>query len=116
MKIFCTSTGPNYGMPWQMLRQHSHNSSGFILSGHRIMVRRRFRRLLFGVCCRKMVDPDMLSQGNAHGVTNAVPAMHKNRQRLSVSMSSLWRACVVRSPPFAFVAMEITKNTRHELS
>jgi len=46
VKVFCTSTSPNYAQPWQMKRQSSSTSSGFVVSGKRII-------------------------GNAHGVTNA---------------------------------------------
>lgn len=46
VKVFCTSTSPNYAQPWQMKRQSSSTSSGFVVSGRRII-------------------------GNAHGVTNA---------------------------------------------
>jgi len=46
VKVFCTSTSPNYAQPWQMKRQSSSTSSGFIVSGNRII-------------------------GNAHGVTNS---------------------------------------------
>lgn len=46
VKVFCTSTSPNYAQPWQMKRQSSSTSSGFVVSGKRII-------------------------GNAHGVTNS---------------------------------------------
>jgi len=44
VKIFCTSTAPHYSLPWQMKRQTSSTSSGFVIPGRRIL-------------------------GNAHGVT-----------------------------------------------
>eukprot|EP01119_Soliformovum_irregulare_P010447 TRINITY_DN2570_c0_g1_i2.p1 TRINITY_DN2570_c0_g1~~TRINITY_DN2570_c0_g1_i2.p1 ORF type:complete len:524 (+),score=154.43 TRINITY_DN2570_c0_g1_i2:96-1667(+) len=37
VKIFATSSEPNYSMPWQMKKQKRSTSSGFIISGRRIM-------------------------------------------------------------------------------
>ena len=37
IKLFVTHTEPNYSMPWQMRRQTSSTSTGFIISGNRIL-------------------------------------------------------------------------------
>lgn len=46
VKIFCTSTAPDFARPWQQLDQVDSSSSGFVISGRRII-------------------------GNAHGATSA---------------------------------------------
>ena len=37
IKLFCTHTEPNYSLPWQMRRQTSSTSTGFVLSGKRLL-------------------------------------------------------------------------------
>ena len=37
IKLFVTHTEPNYSLPWQMRRQSSSTSTGFVISGHRIL-------------------------------------------------------------------------------
>ena len=37
VRIYCTHSEPNYGMPWQRLKQDSSTSSGFIIEGNRIL-------------------------------------------------------------------------------
>lgn len=37
VKIYCTFTEPHFGLPWQMKRQNSSTSSGFVISGRRII-------------------------------------------------------------------------------
>lgn len=37
VKVFCVHTEPNYSLPWQRKRQYSSSSSGFIISGRRIL-------------------------------------------------------------------------------
>ena len=37
IKLFVTHTEPNYSMPWQMRRQTSSTSSGFVITGKRIV-------------------------------------------------------------------------------
>ena len=37
VKVFCTHTEPNYSLPWQRKRQVASTSSGFIISGHRVL-------------------------------------------------------------------------------
>ena len=37
VKVFCIHTEPNFSLPWQMRRQVSSNSSGFIISGRRVL-------------------------------------------------------------------------------
>ena len=37
IKLFVTHTEPNYSMPWQMRRQTSSTSTGFIIGGNRIL-------------------------------------------------------------------------------
>ncbi|KAI5066907.1 hypothetical protein GOP47_0017435 [Adiantum capillus-veneris] len=37
VKVFCVHTEPNFSLPWQMKRQFSSNSSGFIISGRRVL-------------------------------------------------------------------------------
>ncbi|KAH7302053.1 hypothetical protein KP509_23G054200 [Ceratopteris richardii] len=37
VKVFCVHTEPNFSLPWQMKRQFSSNSSGFIISGKRVL-------------------------------------------------------------------------------
>jgi len=37
VRIYCTHSEPNFGMPWQRLRQESSTSSGFITRDHKIL-------------------------------------------------------------------------------
>ena len=37
IKLFVTHTEPNYSLPWQMRRQSSSMSSGFVIAGRRIL-------------------------------------------------------------------------------
>jgi S1-C subfamily serine protease len=37
VRIYCTHSEPNFGMPWQRLRQECSSSSGFIIEGQRIL-------------------------------------------------------------------------------
>lgn len=37
VKVYCVHTEPNYSLPWQMKRQQSSTSSGFVVDGHRIL-------------------------------------------------------------------------------
>lgn len=37
MQVFCVHSEPNYSLPWQRKRQYSSTSSGFIISGRRIL-------------------------------------------------------------------------------
>lgn len=37
VRIYCTHAQPNFGMPWQKLRQEFSTSSGFVISGNRIL-------------------------------------------------------------------------------
>lgn len=37
VKVFCVHTEPNFSLPWQMKHQLSSNSSGFIISGRRLL-------------------------------------------------------------------------------
>ena len=37
IKLFVTHTEPNYSLPWQMRRQNSSTSTGFVISGRRIL-------------------------------------------------------------------------------
>ena len=37
IKLFCQHTEPNYSLPWQMRRQTSSTSTGFVLSGRRLL-------------------------------------------------------------------------------
>lgn len=37
IRIYCTHSEPNFGMPWQRLRQESSTSSGFITDDHKIL-------------------------------------------------------------------------------
>ena len=37
VKVFCTHTEPNYSLPWQRKRQVASTSSGFIISGRRVL-------------------------------------------------------------------------------
>lgn len=37
VKVFCIHTEPNFSLPWQRKRQYSSSSSGFIISGRRIL-------------------------------------------------------------------------------
>jgi S1-C subfamily serine protease len=37
IKLYVTHTEPNYSMPWQMRRQSSSTSTGFVISGNRIL-------------------------------------------------------------------------------
>lgn len=37
VKVFCVHTDPNFSLPWQRKRQYSSSSSGFIISGRRVL-------------------------------------------------------------------------------
>ncbi|CAN4093523.1 unnamed protein product [Withania somnifera] len=37
VKVFCVHTEPNFSLPWQRKRQYSSSSSGFIISGRRVL-------------------------------------------------------------------------------
>ncbi|MCL7042490.1 hypothetical protein MKW94_029363 [Papaver nudicaule] len=37
VKVFCAHSAPNYSLPWQRLRQYSSTSSGFIISGRKVL-------------------------------------------------------------------------------
>lgn len=37
VKVFCVHTEPNFSLPWQRKRQYSSSSSGFIVSGRRVL-------------------------------------------------------------------------------
>ncbi|KAH7866482.1 hypothetical protein Vadar_021003 [Vaccinium darrowii] len=37
LKVFCTHTEPNFSLPWQRKRQYSSSSSGFVISGRRVL-------------------------------------------------------------------------------
>eukprot|EP00471_Norrisiella_sphaerica_P004880 CAMPEP_0184480848 /NCGR_PEP_ID=MMETSP0113_2-20130426/2346_1 /TAXON_ID=91329 /ORGANISM="Norrisiella sphaerica, Strain BC52" /LENGTH=657 /DNA_ID=CAMNT_0026859587 /DNA_START=158 /DNA_END=2131 /DNA_ORIENTATION=- len=37
VKVFCTDVRPNFALPWQMEQQESSFSSGFVISGNRIL-------------------------------------------------------------------------------
>lgn len=37
VKVFCVHTEPNFSLPWQRKRQYSSSSSGFIISGKRVL-------------------------------------------------------------------------------
>ncbi|KAK6924882.1 Protease Do-like, PDZ domain [Dillenia turbinata] len=37
VKVFCTHTEPNFSLPWQRKRQYSSSSSGFVISGKRVL-------------------------------------------------------------------------------
>ncbi|XP_023752356.1 protease Do-like 9 [Lactuca sativa] len=37
VKVFCTHTEPNFSLPWQRKRQYSSSSSGFVISGRRVL-------------------------------------------------------------------------------
>lgn len=37
VKVFCVHTEPNFSLPWQRKRQFSSSSSGFVISGRRIL-------------------------------------------------------------------------------
>ncbi|KAG8488116.1 hypothetical protein CXB51_018266 [Gossypium anomalum] len=37
VKVFCIHTEPNFSMPWQRKRQYSSSSSGFVISGRRVL-------------------------------------------------------------------------------
>ncbi|KAJ0260569.1 Protease Do-like 9 [Hirschfeldia incana] len=37
VKVFCVHTDPNFSLPWQMKRQYSSGSSGFIIGGRRVL-------------------------------------------------------------------------------
>lgn len=36
-QVFCMHSEPNYSLPWQRKRQFSSTSSGFVISGRRIL-------------------------------------------------------------------------------
>ena len=37
VKVYCTHCEPNFSLPWQRKRQYSSLSSGFVISGRRIL-------------------------------------------------------------------------------
>ncbi|KAF8005978.1 hypothetical protein BT93_K0303 [Corymbia citriodora subsp. variegata] len=37
VKVFCVHTEPNFSLPWQMKRQYSSYSSGFVIKGRRVL-------------------------------------------------------------------------------
>lgn len=37
VKVFCVHTKPNFSLPWQRKRQYSSSSTGFIISGKRVL-------------------------------------------------------------------------------
>ncbi|KAL6912147.1 hypothetical protein ACP4OV_000952 [Aristida adscensionis] len=37
VKVFCVHTEPNFSLPWQRKRQYASSSSGFIISGRRVL-------------------------------------------------------------------------------
>lgn len=37
VRVFCVHTEPNFSLPWQRKRQQSSTSSGFVISGNRIL-------------------------------------------------------------------------------
>lgn len=37
VKVFCVHTEPNFSLPWQRKRQYSSSSSGFVISGRRVL-------------------------------------------------------------------------------
>ncbi|KAI3941514.1 hypothetical protein MKW92_045295 [Papaver armeniacum] len=37
VKVFCVHSEPNFSLPWQRKRQYSSSSSGFIISGRRVL-------------------------------------------------------------------------------
>ena len=37
VKVFCIHTEPNFSLPWQRNRQYSSNSTGFVISGRRVL-------------------------------------------------------------------------------
>ncbi|KAK4486100.1 hypothetical protein RD792_008768 [Penstemon davidsonii] len=37
VKVFCVHTDPNFSLPWQRKRQYSSSSSGFVISGRRVL-------------------------------------------------------------------------------
>ncbi|KAL3618025.1 Protease Do-like 9 [Castilleja foliolosa] len=37
VKVFCVHTEPNFSLPWQRKRQYSSSSSGFVISGKRVL-------------------------------------------------------------------------------
>ncbi|KAJ0106657.1 hypothetical protein Patl1_17987 [Pistacia atlantica] len=37
VKVFCVHTEPNFSLPWQRKRQYSSSSSGFVITGRRVL-------------------------------------------------------------------------------
>ncbi|KAI3896490.1 hypothetical protein MKX03_013590 [Papaver bracteatum] len=37
VKVFCAHSAPNYSLPWQRVRQYASTSSGFIISGRKVL-------------------------------------------------------------------------------
>ena len=37
VRIYCTHSQPNFGMPWQRLKQEFSSSTGFVIDGNRIL-------------------------------------------------------------------------------
>lgn len=37
VKVFCVHTEPNFSLPWQRKRQYSSSSTGFVISGKRVL-------------------------------------------------------------------------------
>ncbi|XP_077237809.1 protease Do-like 9 [Tasmannia lanceolata] len=37
VKVFCVHTEPSFSLPWQMKRQYSSSSSGFVIGGRRVL-------------------------------------------------------------------------------
>ncbi|XP_026456218.1 protease Do-like 9 [Papaver somniferum] len=37
VKVFCAHSAPNYSLPWQRVQQHASTSSGFIISGRKVL-------------------------------------------------------------------------------
>ncbi|MCL7025312.1 hypothetical protein MKW94_027239 [Papaver nudicaule] len=40
VKVFCAHSAPNFSLPWQRVRQYSSTSSGFIISGRKVKVKK----------------------------------------------------------------------------
>ncbi|KAI3913280.1 hypothetical protein MKW92_010017 [Papaver armeniacum] len=41
VKVFCAHSAPNYSLPWQRVRQYASTSSGFIISGRKVLTSAR---------------------------------------------------------------------------
>ena len=64
-QVFCVHSEPNFSLPWQRKRQYSSTSSGFIISGKRILTNahsvdhhtqvRHIRVLTVHLCCAVLV-------------------------------------------------------------